>query len=233
MKNALKLKYAREIFRGNRLLLTAAIVAWGAVLVHEARGIKNTASVNRHQPVFEFISPVSLDSLPQGGEGTASQYPVVTTEEVEEPADEVLADVLIEGFGLDEKKADDFAEWIEEASQLSGVPVEHLSVLIATESSFRYRAESWAGAIGPAQVMPKFWSEFCDSDLYDPRENIICGARVLAHYRESCADAGWTCAFKKYNVGPSGYRRASSEGAMDRYMTKIRHNQMLIAYRGG
>jgi hypothetical protein len=237
MKITMKLTGKETLIRSNAILVAAAAIAWGVVWLYEARGVESTASTNGHQPVLEFYSPISLQTLDQADDalwlsGIIDSGDGAVPNERDEPSDPPLTDALVEGFGLDEKKASDFAEWIEEASEVSGVPVDHLSALIATESSFRYRAESWAGAVGPAQVMPKFWSGFCGGDLYDPRENIICGARVLAHYRESCPDEDWACAFKKYNVGPSAYRKASSAGAMNRYITKIRHNHMLLADSG-
>jgi len=134
-------------------------------------------------------------------------------------------------FKLSTERAERFANWIHEAEEVSGVPAELITALVATESSFRYEAESWAGAVGPAQVMPRYWQEFCGGDLLDPGHNIVCGARVLAHYRESCED--WSCAFKKYNVGPSGYHKPASRGAMDRYISKIRLHLAAIGLRLG
>ncbi len=125
-------------------------------------------------------------------------------------------------FGLNETRAAKFARWVHEAHEKTGVPVGYMVALVATESSFRYQVVSHAGAIGPAQVIPKFWQEWCDADLTDPQQNILCGAKVLAHYRTRCVD--WSCAFKKYNVGPTGYRQAQYIGAMKRYMTKIDRN---------
>lgn len=134
-------------------------------------------------------------------------------------------------FKLSTERAERFANWIHEAKEVSGVPAELITALVATESSFRYEAESWAGAVGPAQVMPRYWQEFCGGDLLDPGHNIVCGARVLAHYRESCED--WSCAFMKYNVGPTGYHKPASRDAMDRYISKIRLHLAAIGLRLG
>jgi hypothetical protein len=133
-----------------------------------------------------------------------------------------LKQALQDSFGLNPTRASNFAKWIHEAHLASGVPIGYMVTLVATESSFRYEVVSHAGAVGPAQVTPKWWSEWCGTDLYDPRENVICGAKVLAYYRDQCED--WVCAFKKYNVGPSGYQRAEFISAMRRYMLKIDQN---------
>lgn len=142
---------------------------------------------------------------------------VVTPDPVSE-----LKETLQDSFGLNPTRASNFAKWIHEAHLASGVPAGYMVALVATESSFRYEVVSHAGAVGPAQVTPKWWSEWCGTDLYDPRENVICGAKVLAYYREQCED--WSCAFKKYNVGPTGYQQAEFISAMRRYMLKIDQN---------
>ncbi len=141
------------------------------------------------------------------------------------PDQELVGEIektLIGSFGLNDIRAKTFAGWLHKAHEESGVPVGYMVALVATESSFRYEVTSHAGAIGPAQVIPRFWEKWCDADLTDPQENIICGAKVLAHYRARCDD--WSCAFKKYNVGPSGYRQAEFIGAMQRYIAKIDRN---------
>lgn len=134
----------------------------------------------------------------------------------------IIRDNLIASFNLNETRATKFAGWIHDAHKESGVPVGYMVALIATESSFRYEAVSHAGAVGPAQVTPRFWEKWCKSDLKNPRENIICGAKILAHYKTQCHD--WDCAFKKYNVGPAGYHRAKHINAMRRYIAKIDEN---------
>lgn len=134
-----------------------------------------------------------------------------------------LATSLQESYKIGRDRARKFAAWILEAHMKSGVPVGHIAALLATESSFRYQARSHVGAIGPAQVVPRYWSDFCQGSLDDPDANVICGARVLAHYRESCPD--WRCAFQKYNVGPRGYRDPKNAGAIKRYIAKIQSHQ--------
>jgi soluble lytic murein transglycosylase-like protein len=133
-----------------------------------------------------------------------------------------IAQNIHASFGINTTRADNFAAWVYQAHLETEVPVGYMIALVATESSFRYKAVSHAGAVGPAQVVPRFWEKWCDADLKDPRENIICGAKVLAHYRSQCED--WSCAFKKYNVGPTGYKQAEFISAMRRYITKIDRN---------
>ena len=90
------------------------------------------------------------------------------------------------------------------------------SVTGRRESTFRKQAVSHVGAIGPAQVRPEMWSQFCgSSNLVDPAENIYCGAQVLSHLRERCGDD--LCALKAYNIGM--YSQELS--AASRYVAKI------------
>jgi hypothetical protein len=132
----------------------------------------------------------------------------------------VFADRLEDVFGLDDGNARDFAAWIMEASARQQMPPELIAGLIYTESSFRKRARSWAGAIGPAQVKPVFWREFCGGgDLTDPEHNVYCGAQVLAHYMRQCGE--FECAIRLYNVGPGNMRKPYYQRASHRYLAKV------------
>jgi hypothetical protein len=122
-----------------------------------------------------------------------------------------------QAFGVRRNTATEFAGWIIEASERQGIEPELLASLVLTESSFRKDARSHVGAIGPAQVRPEYWSNFCgSSDLLDPAENIYCGAQVLSHLIDRCGD-DTECALQAYNVGPY----SSNEQAGRRYVSKI------------
>jgi len=54
-----------------------------------------------------------------------------------------------------------------------------LAAQIFRESKFNPRAESWAGAIGLMQVMPRTGNEYGMTNLYDPEENIYAGTHHL------------------------------------------------------
>ncbi len=119
-------------------------------------------------------------------------------------------------FGVGDVAAREFASWILEASTRQHIDPELLASLVHTESTFRKQAVSHVGAVGPAQVRPEMWSQFCgSSNLIDPAENIYCGAQVLSHLRERCG--GDLCALKAYNIGM--YSQELS--AASRYVAKI------------
>ncbi|HSG91504.1 MAG TPA: lytic transglycosylase domain-containing protein [Pseudomonadales bacterium] len=146
--------------------------------------------------------------------------PVLETHEPWPAVHGRFAGRLEDVFGIDDRKARKFAEWILEASARQQVPPELIAGMIYTESSFRMRVRSWAGAVGPAQVKPKFWSEFCGGgDLTDPEHNVYCGAQILAHYMQQCGE--FECAIRLYNVGPGNMRKAHFRQASHRYLAKV------------
>ena len=135
---------------------------------------------------------------------------------------------LQDSFGVDASRADDFARWILEASERQALPPDLIASLIYTESTFRTRVRSFSGAIGPAQVKPRFWSRFCGGvDLTDPEQNVYCGAQVVAHYMEQCGD--FECALRLYNVGPSNYRDPYYRSRSHAYLAKIENGRERFA----
>lgn len=122
-------------------------------------------------------------------------------------------------FGIEDRVAHEFADWILEASERQELAPELLASLVVTESSFRKTVRSNVGAVGPAQIRPDYWGDFCgDPHLTDPEINVYCGAQVLSHLLERC-DGDQVCALAAYNVGPYADRQAAAE----RYIKKIDH----------
>ena len=134
---------------------------------------------------------------------------------------------LAAGYQLEEHVAVEFAGWILEASTRQSLAPELLASLVMTESSFRKDVRSSVGAIGPTQVQPLLWDEYCSVDLKNPEENIYCGAQILAYYRERCATALTTsedaqsCALRAYNVGYRNRNNVYFLPAANRYVAKI------------
>ncbi|MFU8815737.1 MAG: transglycosylase SLT domain-containing protein [Pseudomonadales bacterium] len=129
---------------------------------------------------------------------------------------EALGYKVSQAFGVHPSTANEFANWILEASERQQLEPELLASLVHTESTFRKEALSSVGAVGPAQVRPVYWASFCGSEnLLDPAENIYCGAQVLSHLRDLCGDD--RCALHAYNVGINSQR----EQAGRRYLAKI------------
>ena len=142
---------------------------------------------------------------------------------------------LAAGYGLEDNAAVEFAGWILEAATRQSLAPELLASLVMTESSFRRDVESSVGAIGPAQVQPPLWEEFCSVDLKDPEENVYCGAQILAYYRERCtttpaaAEGAELCALRAYNVGYRNRNNVYFRPAADRYVAKINRHLAQLA----
>lgn len=80
-----------------------------------------------------------------------------------------------------------------------------LTSIAAQESKFDPNSESWAGAVGIMQVLPRF-SEIPLESLFDPEINIREGARILKeqmdHYSYMDSLTQWQFALATYNAGP-------------------------------
>ena len=125
-----------------------------------------------------------------------------------------------EAFGVPLERTVEFAGWILEAAARQQLAPELIASLVFTESSFRKQVRSPAGAIGPAQIKPRYWADFCGlSDLRDPEQNIYCGAQVLAHLEERCG--GLACALASYNVGINAWQRKAGL----RYVSRIERHR--------
>lgn len=158
----------------------------------------------------------------------ALALPAVDTRGTWDEEVEAFSRRLEEGFGLRADAADDFSAWILEASDRQQIPEDLIASLIYTESTFRTRVRSWSGAIGPAQVKPRFWTRFCGGvDLADPEQNVYCGAQIVAHYMAQCGD--FDCALRLYNVGPANLRDPYYAERSHLYLAKIEDSRSRFA----
>ena len=125
-----------------------------------------------------------------------------------------------DAFGVPLGRAVEFSGWILEAADRQHLAPELIASLVFTESSFRKQARSAAGAIGPAQIQPRYWADFCGArDLRDPEQNIYCGAQVLAYLEDRCG--ALECALASYNVGANAWQRQAGL----RYVSRIERHR--------
>src|SRR5687768_2395159 len=96
---------------------------------------------------------------------------------------------------------------IKEAAKRYRVEPGLIRSVMQTESAFNTMAVSSAGAMGLMQLMPELAVELGVTDPFDPRENIMAGARHLRRLLD-VHDGNVTLAVASYNAG---------EGAVARY----------------
>ncbi|RQR26200.1 lytic transglycosylase domain-containing protein [Burkholderia sp. Bp9143] len=75
--------------------------------------------------------------------------------------------------------ASSFSDVIAEASRAFNVPPELLRAVIDVESGYNPKAVSDKGALGLMQLMPETARRFSGGDMFDPRDNVLAGARYL------------------------------------------------------
>jgi soluble lytic murein transglycosylase-like protein len=101
------------------------------------------------------------------------------------------------------------------------MPLVH--AIVRQESSFDVRAVSPAGAQGLMQLMPALADEMGVTDPFDPRQNIMAGAKYLRWLLDlNRGDVRLTLA--GYNAGPtvvSKYKRVPPFKETQRYVKKI------------
>jgi soluble lytic murein transglycosylase-like protein len=95
-----------------------------------------------------------------------------------------------------------YGEIIDKISAQHGVDAKLVRAVIQVESAYRQTARSRKGAMGLMQLMPDIAQAFGVEHPFDPRENIMAGARLLRelldqyHGNVKLAVAG-------YNAGPT------------------------------
>ena len=90
---------------------------------------------------------------------------------------------------------------IDEAAAATGLPPELITAVIYHESGGNPRAVSRAGARGLMQLMPRTARGLGVSDSFDPRQNIMGGARYLRGQLDRFG-GNLALALAAYNAGP-------------------------------
>lgn len=106
------------------------------------------------------------------------------------------------------------------AEREHGLPKGLMRALIETESGSRPHRISWAGAMGPAQLMPGTAALLKVGDPFDPDESIVAGARYLAQCLERTGDV--RLAVAAYNAGPGAVNGSvPKNGQTEIYVAKV------------
>jgi len=89
---------------------------------------------------------------------------------------------------------------IHEAARETGLPPALIDAVIRTESGYRPRAVSRVGAMGLMQLMPRTAQSVGVTDAFDPRQNVMGGARYFKKQLDRFGSVALAAA--AYNAGP-------------------------------
>ncbi|KAG8151550.1 lytic transglycosylase domain-containing protein [Burkholderia catarinensis] len=127
-----------------------------------------------------------------------------------------------------------FADVIDEASRAFRVPPELLRAVIDVESGYNPKAVSDKGAQGLMQLMPGTARRFSSGDMFNPRDNVLAGARYLRFLLDLFKD-NVELTLAAYNAGENaviraGYRIPSLPQTRD-YVPRVlaRYKRLLAA----
>jgi len=91
---------------------------------------------------------------------------------------------------------------IREAAQEYDLDPALIRSVMHTESAFNPMAVSTAGAMGLMQLMPEIAEAYGVDDVFDPRQNIMAGARLLRELLDQ-HHGNLVLTIASYNAGPS------------------------------
>ena len=99
-----------------------------------------------------------------------------------------------------------YDELIKEAAALYRIDANLVRAVMRAESSFNPMVVSPAGAQGLMQIMPALAQELGVTDPFDPRQNVMAGARYLRQLLDSHR-GNVKLALASYNAGPGNVAR--------------------------
>ncbi len=112
---------------------------------------------------------------------------------------------VLETLGDIRLNFDAIRRFVEEASKETSIPVALIDAVIRTESGYRPHAVSSKGARGLMQLLPETGREVGVYNLFDPRENILAGARYLKRLIARFGNVRLGIA--AYNAGPAAVEK--------------------------
>ena len=99
-----------------------------------------------------------------------------------------------------------YEDLIQEAAAAHGLDANLIRAVMRTESAFNPYAVSQVGAQGLMQLMPGLASDMGVKNPFDPRENIMAGARYLRQLLDSHR-GNIQLTLASYNAGPGNVKR--------------------------
>ena len=115
---------------------------------------------------------------------------------------------------------DDLEQLIGEAEREAGLPKGLMRAVVEVESENRAHRISYAGAMGPAQLMPGTAAMLKVKDPFDPKESIFAGARYLAAQLKRTGEV--KLAVAAYNAGPGNVNGSVPQnGQTEFYVARV------------
>ena len=114
----------------------------------------------------------------------------------------------------------DLAAITDQAEREAGLPKGLMRAVVEVESESRPHRISWAGAMGPAQLMPGTAAMLKVKDPFDPQESISAGARYLATCLKRTGEV--KLAVAAYNAGPNAVNgTVPQNGQTELYVARV------------
>jgi soluble lytic murein transglycosylase-like protein len=114
----------------------------------------------------------------------------------------------------------DLGRIVDSAERDAGLPRGLMRAVVAVESEGHPHRISYAGAMGPAQLMPGTAAMLGVKDPFDPEQAIPAGARYLARLLHRFGDT--RLAVAAYNAGPNAINGSvPHNGQTDVYVSRV------------
>lgn len=114
-----------------------------------------------------------------------------------------------------------YMQYIQEASERYGMPVNLIIGIMKAESDFNNECVSYAGAKGLMQLMPETAAEVGVTDEFDPRQNILGSVEYVTKLINRY-DGDVRLALAAYNTGPGKIQRYGvTSSASQEYTNKV------------
>lgn len=99
-----------------------------------------------------------------------------------------------------------YDQLIDEAARTHGVDAALIRAVMRTESAFNPLVVSPAGAQGLMQLMPELAEEMGVTNVFDPRQNVMAGAKYLRQLLDATG-GNIPLTLASYNAGPGNVAR--------------------------
>ena len=120
---------------------------------------------------------------------------------------ELIPSVSVEmGNFVPIRPEDAYEELIKEAADVHKLDPALIRAVMRTESAFNPAAVSPVGAMGLMQLMPALAEEMGVADPFDPRDNIMGGAKYLRQLLDA-HEGNIKLTLASYNAGPGNVKR--------------------------